>query len=92
MALGIDSTDEPLSDRARDVLIAMLELGAVDSDSRKSTEEIAIRALGSHADANSLKSVMSELSTRRLIKTKTGRGGGGWLTPKGRSRVEKLRK
>ena len=83
--------DEPLSDRAQLVLIAMLELGARDSDIRKSTEEIAIRALGAQADGNSLKIVMSELHTRRLIETKAGRGGGCWLTGRGLARAEKLR-
>lgn len=90
-ALETDSTDEPLSPRAQLVLIAMIELGAVDSDTRKSTEEIARRAVGNPAHANSLKTVMSELSTRRLIETMVGRGGGCWLTQKGHARATKLR-
>jgi len=85
------SNDEPLGERAQVVLIAMLELGAIDSDSRKSTEDIAGRALGHQADANSLKNVISELNTRRLIKTKMGRGGGCWLTESGHLRAQKLR-
>lgn len=85
------AADEPLSDRAQLVLIAMLELGATQSDHRKSTEEIAAKALGGQADANALKNVMSELNTRDLIDSKTGRGGGCWLTEKGRARAEKLR-
>jgi hypothetical protein len=87
---GAPSSDEPLSDRAQCVLVAMLELRAIDSDSRKSTEEITAKALGSQADANPLKNVMSELNTRRLIDSKTGRGGGCWLTDKGRVRAAKL--
>lgn len=81
---------EPLSERAQDVLIAMLQLVAVDSDSRKPTAEIAARALGSEADANALKSVMSDLATRQLIDTQTGRGGGCWLTAEGQRRAQKL--
>ena len=85
------SSDEPIGERAQDSLIAMLQLGAeIDSDSRKSTEQIAIAAMGKGYDANSLKVVMSELSSRRLIETKTGRRGGCWLSDTGRKRAEKL--
>ncbi|MCK4873633.1 MAG: Rrf2 family transcriptional regulator [Phycisphaerales bacterium] len=89
--LGLPDREEPLSDRARFVLVAMIELGAVDSDARHSTEAIAIKALGRSADANALKSVMADLNTRKLIDSKTGRGGGCWLTDSGRQRAEKLR-
>ncbi len=84
--------DEPLSDRAQEVLVAMLQLNAVDSDSRQSTAAIAARAMGAEADANSLKPVMSELATRQLIQTREGRGGGCWLTEAGKRRAEKLNK
>lgn len=84
------SGEEPLSDRAQFVLVAMLQLGAIDSDKRRPTEEIAAKALGDQADANALKAVMSELNTRGLIDSKTGRGGGCWLTDKGRVRAAKL--
>lgn len=83
--------DEPLSDRAKLVLEAMIELGALDSDRRQPTEEIAIKALGDSADPNALKSVMADLNTRKLIEAKKGRGGGCWLTEIGRQRAEKLR-
>lgn len=84
--------DEPLSDRAQEVLVAMLQLKAVDSDSRKSTAAIAARAMGPRADANSLKPVISELATRQLIQTREGRGGGCWLAEAGKRRAEKLSK
>jgi hypothetical protein len=84
--------EEPLSDRAQEVLVSMLQLKAVDSDSRQSTAAIAARAMGAEADANSLKPVMSELATRQLIQTREGRGGGCWLTGAGKLRAEKLNK
>lgn len=84
-------TDEPLGERSQLVLVAMLELDALDSDRRRSTEDIAAKAIGKDADPNSLKGVMAELNTRELIESKTGRGGGCWLTDKGRIRAEKLR-
>ncbi|MCX7701855.1 MAG: hypothetical protein N2039_13335 [Gemmataceae bacterium] len=82
--------EELLSNRAQSVLIAMLKLGALDSDQRRSTEEIAIKALGDATDPNALKSVMADLKTRKLIQTREGRGGGCWLTEAGRRRAEKL--
>lgn len=82
-------TEEPLSQRAREALVAMLDLNAIDSDRRQSTEAIAAKASG--GDANALKVVMSELKSRDLIDTRTGRGGGCWLTERGRARATKLR-
>jgi hypothetical protein len=87
---GLTASEEPLSERAQHVLLAMLELNAIDSDRRRSTETVSRKALGG-TDANALKSVMVELKTRRLINSKTGRGGGCWLTDNGRQRAEKLR-
>lgn len=84
------SCDDPLSERAQFVLVAMRKLGAIDSDKRRPTEEIAAMALGGNADANALKAVMSELNSRELVDSKTGRGGGCWLTPKGCVRAAKL--
>jgi hypothetical protein len=84
------SGEEPLGKRAQCVLIAMHDLGAIDSDTRLSTERIAARALGNEGDPNSLKNVVSDLCTRQLINTKTGRTGGCWLTGTGRLRAQKL--
>ena len=89
--LGVPSGEVQLSERAQCVLSAMLELDAVDSDRRRSTEAIAEKALGRGADPNALKNVMAELKTRNLIDSKTGRGGGCWLTVSGQMRAEKLR-
>lgn len=85
-------TEEPLSPRAQHVLIAMFELAAFDSDRRRTTEAIAAKAIGWNADANALKAVMSDLKTRGLIETKSGSGGGCWLTERGIARAEKLQK
>lgn len=83
---------EPLSERAQLVLIAMLEMDALDSDSLRKTAEIVIEAFNKRADPNAVKSVMSELKARKLIDSKTGRGGGCWLTAAGKLRAEKLTK
>jgi hypothetical protein len=86
----VEPTDEPLNNRGQEMLVAMLQLKAVDSDSRQSTAAIAVRAMGAEADANSLKRVISELATRQLIQTRAGRSGGCWLTQAGKLRAEKL--
>jgi len=85
-----ESAEEPLSNRAQDMLVGMLQLKAVDSDSRQPTAKIAKQALGPEADSNALKSVISDLATRQLIETREGRNGGCWLTEAGRKRAEKL--
>jgi hypothetical protein len=91
LAFGADSlNDEPLCDRAQLVLIGMQELNATKSDSRRSTDDIAKRSLGGEADANALKALISDLKTRGYIKTKTGSGGGCWLTDKGIARAQRL--
>jgi hypothetical protein len=82
--------ERPLSGRAKEVLVGMLELEAFDSDSCQPTSEIAQKSLGLGADASSLKSVMSDLARRKLIETREGRSGGCWLTEAGRKRAEKL--
>ncbi|MBL8809097.1 MAG: Rrf2 family transcriptional regulator [Planctomycetaceae bacterium] len=86
-----EPTDMPLSPRAQSVLVAMLEMNAVDSDSLQPTEDIAARALGTHTSPDSLKTVMPDLKRLTLIETRAGRCGGCWLTEKGRIRAEKLR-
>ena len=88
---GPSTIDEPICERGQLVLVAMFELTAFDSDSLKSTEEIATKAFGDGADSNSLKRVMSELRTREFVSSKTGRGGGYWLASKGQNRAKKLR-
>jgi hypothetical protein len=85
-----EAADKVLSSRSQDMLVAMLELKAFDSDSRRSTAAIAKHALGAGADANSLKSVMSELAIHQFIRTREGRCGGCWLTEAGKRRAEKL--
>jgi hypothetical protein len=84
--------EEPLGERAQDVLVAMREMGATDCDRRQSTAKISERAFGRDADANSLKPVMKALAGHKLIDTQEGRGGGCWLTEAGLRRAEKLQK
>lgn len=88
---GMMVNDEPLSERAQAMLVAMLELNALDADRRRATSAITAKALGPGLDGNSLKPVIAELTTRGLTETRQGRGGGCWLTDNGRLRAEKLK-
>jgi len=71
----------------QEMLIAMLELGAVDSDSRRTTSEIE-----KQAGATDGKRAIAELRKLAFLETKQGRGGGAWLTPLGQSRAERLKR
>jgi hypothetical protein len=84
-------SDEPLSDRAESMLVAMLDLNAFDADRRRSTATIASTAFRATYDVNSLKPVVVELKRRGLIATKKGPRGGCWLTERGKLRAQKLK-
>lgn len=81
-----------LAERDRLVLQVLFKAKAFDSDHRLTTKDIAVRAIGKHADENSLKEVVAKLTgpDYRYVETKEGRGGGVWLTEAGRERAEKL--
>jgi hypothetical protein len=70
------------------VLKALLKLGAVDSESRKTQAKIVESAWGRGADSDSCKRPCAKLKRLGLIDTKEGPGGGSWLTPEGLKRAE----
>lgn len=71
-----------------DILRALLSLKAFDSESRKKQVDIAAEAWGRGADPDQCKRPCAKLKKLDLIDTKEGPGGGSWLTPQGRKRVE----
>jgi hypothetical protein len=84
--------EEPLSQDQRDFLVAALELGAVDSDSRRTAEEIVRKAKGDYADPPNAKRALSNLvRARGLLCSTTGKQGGYWLTAVGRARAERIK-
>jgi DNA-binding IscR family transcriptional regulator len=89
-AFGELHLEEPLPERAQEILVALLELCAFSSDARKSAEEIALKAVNKKSAANSLKPVLKDLRKRGLVCAKRNRGGGYWLTPLGRERAEAI--
>jgi hypothetical protein len=79
-----------LSQRQYDILQALLELHATSADKRRPTMDIAKRAEGIEADPEGYKQPIAELATLGFVSTKEGRGGGCWLTAKGRAVAEQL--
>ena len=73
-----------VTDRQRNCMRALLELTALDAESRQTTDEIAVRTEGREAKANAFKEPLSDLVGRGLVESKTGRQGGYWLTVDGR--------
>jgi len=82
--------DEPLSERQTELLVAMLELKAFESDTRRTTAEIAEKVEGRGAQSEKYKQPMAKLAKMRLVDRKEGAGGGCWLTVAGRGRAERI--
>ncbi len=80
--------DDPLCERAQLVLQTLLTLDAGNSDSRVTTAEVVKTSGG--IGAVPYKAVIADLRERGYLQTKEGRGGGVWLTDKGKERSEKL--
>jgi hypothetical protein len=87
-AIGpVDREWNDLTDRQRDCLQALYEAKALDADTSLTADEIATRAAGAK-DPSGFKRPLSDLCQRGLIDSKTGRGGGSWITTEGRLLVE----
>lgn len=80
----------PLGERSRLVLTVLRNGKAFDSDHRITTADIAVKAVGSNADANQFKEVIADLKQLKYLDTRVGRGGGCWLTSLGQERAAKL--
>jgi hypothetical protein len=74
---------DKLSDRQLDIIGFLWEKKAINVGSRQQTREIADVILGKNLGADGLKRPISDLKRLGLIDTKTGSGGGCWLSPQG---------
>lgn len=72
-----------------EILQALKELGALSEVTRKTGAEVA-RRCRKQSDFSSFKAPNARLAKLELIKSKTGRGGGSWLTPNGNTFTEQL--
>ena len=79
-----------LSEKQYLILETMKELGATSADTRQTCEDIATECDGTKADVNVFKPLLSDLTQLGLTDSKTGRGGGSWLTTPGAKVAERL--
>jgi hypothetical protein len=78
-----------LTKRQRLALRALLELEAVDRESRRTAQDVATKAGGRNADAELFKAPLAELVRLGFVASRRGRGGGCWLTDAGKAHAEK---
>jgi len=74
-----------LGDRQRDCLRVLAERKAIDADSRMTAEQLAPAVLGKGGQPEALKVPLADLAARGLVESKSGRGGGCWLSECGRA-------
>lgn len=72
-----------LTDRQRNCLRALRESKAHNADSRRRASDVAVKAEGFAANVNGFKEPLSNLVLQGLVNSKTGAGGGYWLTEAG---------
>jgi hypothetical protein len=86
------ATPEPIPpDHHEEILQALFQLKAFDPRSRRPAASIA-KEISADLDSAKLKEPMSALARQGFIRTKTGRGGGAWLTEAGRKKAEEIEK
>jgi predicted transcriptional regulator len=81
---------EPLSQRAQEILEAMLLLEALDADHLVGMPVIVEQANGPNADPNAFKKIMVPLKKRGLVMSRKGSQGGYWLTETGKATAEEI--
>lgn len=81
--LGGESKEIALSERQYQILMALSEMKALSPDRRAATNELAKRAEGPSSPGENLKKAIADLVAKGYTGSKTGRGGGVWLTEKG---------
>tara|TARA_Y100000593_G_scaffold69346_1_gene127380 strand:+ start:957 stop:1823 length:867 start_codon:yes stop_codon:yes gene_type:complete len=79
-----------LSERKYLILQALLEMGATSADARQTTVAVVERTEGKAAEPVHFKTDIASLKGADFIDTKEGRGGGCWLTAKGRNLAKRL--
>lgn len=84
------SGDRPLGFCKEMLLLAMLKLGLLDCDNRKTRLMVVRKAFGPFAEPNSYRVPLDELVSDGLVTTHRGRKGGVWLTSAGIDRAKHL--
>jgi hypothetical protein len=87
-----NDTAPDLSPLQYEILQALLQLKATDAARRQTQEELAYKVGSDATSAASCKAPISNLRSRGLVNTKPSRGGGCWLTAKGKALAESIEK
>lgn len=82
---------EHLNDRHETILVEMLSLEALTQRTRQ-TQGYIVGKCQRGANPESWKSYFSDLVAWGLVASQTGRGGGCWLTARGKDTAERLKK
>ncbi len=82
--------DRPLSEPEQEFLLALYELRAFESSSRRTTKEVSKQAAGEFVPPRDFKRCSAALRMRGLTDSLSAPGGGIWLTRKGRQMAERL--
>jgi hypothetical protein len=81
---------ENLTPNQQEILLAMLELGAISITTRKKSDQIAKKAWGSRK-SDSARRLIAGLGKLDLVDTKEGPTGGCFLTPRGQTVAGKMK-
>lgn len=81
---------EALSQLQYDILDGLRNLKAFDHEKRATGTTIA-KGVGGDATDQSVKAPLADLKKKGLVDSKTGKGGGSWLSQKGRDYINSLR-
>lgn len=87
-----NDADLPLREAHIECMEAMRLLKATKAEKREKAERIARKARGPSAHAGQVKELLADLTRWGLADSRTGRGGGSWLTPDGRKRLSEVKR
>lgn len=88
-ATARESAPEVLPPSHEEVLVALLQLGAIDPEHRSKAEKIALKKQYDN-EPNLVKHAVADLGRWGLVRSKEGRGGGTWLLGPGLERARRL--
>lgn len=86
-----DFRDKTFTPLQKKILKTLLELRAFDQTTRKTSADVLKEANETLAQSGHDKNSISDLSRDQLIGSKTGSGGGIWLTAAGKTLAERLK-
>lgn len=84
MSSGMPTWEMPeLSEKQYLIIEELKRTNSMSADTRRTADDIAECCDGKFFESGSYKPLFADLSKRGLVKSKSGRGGGSWLTDEG---------